>query len=227
MENMQKPHNFSAVLRSCDAVGILNAWSVTYNDQALEVRHGISKGASKWMQLKNFDTVQEAVAQAKQENKQVLAAHFSARAVDYRKVDYTQPTLLLLGQEGWGVSEVASEVADQHIIIPMMGMTASLNVSVAAALVLYEIQRQRQLAGLYEQQQLSDEAFQRHLFEMAFPKEAQLIQDLGEAYPADFEERIQFLEDVGLKDGHADGRDQLGARGRKRSQFGEFPDPIF
>jgi len=79
--------------------------------------------------------------------------------VDYRQLDYTCPTCVLLGTEKWGVSPEAAELSDAHILIPMMGMVQSLNVSVAAAVILFEAQRQRLQRGLYDQPQLSPEGY--------------------------------------------------------------------
>lgn len=76
---------------------------------------------------------------------QILATHLSDNAVDFREIDYTRPTCILMGQEKTGITQEALALADQDIIIPMIGMVQSLNVSVASALILYEAQRQRQM----------------------------------------------------------------------------------
>ena len=115
---------------------------------------------------------------------QVLATHLSQRSVDYRELDYTRPTCVLLGAEKWGVSDEAAEAADANIIIPMFGMVQSLNVSVAAATILFEAQRQRLNAGMYESRQLSEPEFERLRFEWAYPDLAPLYRERGEAYPA-------------------------------------------
>jgi tRNA (guanosine-2'-O-)-methyltransferase len=81
---------------------------------------------------------------------QILATNLSDKAVDFREIDYTRPTCILMGQEKTGITQEALDLADQDIIIPMIGMVQSLNVSVASALILYEAQRQRQNAGMYE-----------------------------------------------------------------------------
>lgn len=175
MERVHKPHNFSAILRSCDAVGVLEA-------HAIPAKHGIpnleetenlrlegktfnetSGSAAKWVGLCIHEDTPSAFAHLKAKGFQVLAAHFSERAVDYRQADYTRPTCILLGTEKWGVSPEAAELSDAHVIIPMMGMVQSLNVSVAAAVILFEAQRQRLQAGLYSQPRLSPEQYQEVL----------------------------------------------------------------
>ncbi|AGK03431.1 tRNA guanosine-2'-O-methyltransferase [Meiothermus ruber DSM 1279] len=172
MERVHKPHNFSAILRSCDAVGVLEA-------HAIPAKHGIpnleeaedlslkgktfnetSGSAAKWVGLQLHADTASAFAHLKARGFQVLAAHFSERAVDYRQADYTRPTCILLGTEKWGVSPEAAELADAHILIPMVGMVQSLNVSVAAAVILFEAQRQRLQAGFYEQVRLAPEQYE-------------------------------------------------------------------
>lgn len=178
MESVHKPHNFSAILRSCDAVGVMEAHAIPPKrglpniEEELEpspmsfrgkTHNETSGSAAKWVNLTIHENVQQAFNHLKSQGFQVLAAHFSDRAVDYRRVDYTRPTCILLGTEKWGLTQQAADLADHHIIIPMMGMVQSLNVSVAAAVVLFEAQRQRLEAGFYDQPRLSPEAYQAAL----------------------------------------------------------------
>jgi len=109
--------------------------------------------------------------------------NLSDSAVNFCEIDYTKPTAIILGQEKFGASDVALELADQDIIIPMVGMVQSLNVSVACSVVLYEAQRQRQLAGMYDQPRLSHERRQRTLFEGGHPIFAEACQRKGLPYP--------------------------------------------
>ena len=82
----------------------------------------------------------------------ILVAHFSDKAKPFREFDYTKPTAIVVGAELDGISEEAAELADAHVIIPMMGMTQSLNVSVATSLILFEAQRQREEKGFYNRE---------------------------------------------------------------------------
>ena len=93
----------------------------------------------------------DAIAALKAQGMQVLVTNLSDTAVNFTEIDYTKPTAIILGQEKFGTSEEALALADQDIVIPMVGMVQSLNVSVACSVVLYEAQRQRQLAGMYDQ----------------------------------------------------------------------------
>lgn len=181
-ENVYKPHNLSAILRSCDAVGIGTVHAVnptggvpTYNDT--------SASAHKWVDLVVHADINGAVDTMRESGKQVLAAHLSDRAVDFREVDYTVPTAVILGNEKDGVSQRAASLADRHIIIPMLGMVQSLNVSVAAAVILFEAQRQRRAAGMYDEPQMRKAELERLAFEWLHPREARVLRDRGAAYP--------------------------------------------
>lgn len=154
-EEVHKPHNLSAILRSCDAVGIGTVHAVKPTG-GVATFSATSASADKWVDLVVHPDIATAVATMKASGKRIYAAHLSADAVDYRAVDYTVPCAVLLGNEKDGVSRRAAELADQHVIIPMLGMVQSLNVSVAAAVILFEAQRQRLAAGMYVRPSLSE-----------------------------------------------------------------------
>ena len=181
LEQVHKPHNVSAVLRSCDAVGINRIHGVW--DQKTKIRKGTAMGSEHWVKTDMHTSIGDAVSVLKQQNMQVLVTHLSDDSVDFREIDYTQPTAIILGQEKHGATEEAISLADKNIVIPMVGMVQSLNVSVAAAVVLYEAQRQREVAGMYAIQQLSEEECQRVLFEGGFPVLSNVRKSKGLAYP--------------------------------------------
>lgn len=184
MDEVNKPHNFSAILRSCDAVGVLGAHAVPPRNGSVPTYSATSGSAEKWVGVTVHADVVTAVQTLQAQGFQVLATHLSNRSVDYREPDYTQPTCVLLGAERWGVSDEAAEAADQNVVIPMLGMVQSLNVSVACATLLFEAQRQRLQAGLYASRQLGEASYARLLFEWAYPDLAPGYRERGEAYPA-------------------------------------------
>lgn len=155
-EDVYKPHNLSAILRSCDAVGIGEVHAVKPTG-GVATFNATSASAEKWVDLVVHGSTEEAAAALKARGFTLYAAHLSDEAVDYRDVDYTGPAAVLLGNEKEGVSDVAAAVADKHVIIPMLGMVQSLNVSVAAAVILFEAQRQRLRAGFYDAPRLPQE----------------------------------------------------------------------
>lgn len=182
MDGVHKSHNFSAILRNCDAVGVLEAHVVPPAD-GLELHHGTSAGTRKWVRVRRYETVGAAALHLRGAGFRILAAHPSQGATDYREVDYTSPTALMLGAELEGVSDAGLALADADVRIPLEGMVHSLNVSVAAALLLFEARRQREAAGLYEETRLPPEEFERRLFEWAYPSLAAKRRRAGRAYP--------------------------------------------
>jgi len=183
LEQVHKPHNVSAVVRSCDAVGIHEMHAV-WDEKNKKLRGGTAMGSQNWVYMKSHESIADAVTHLKSQKMQVLVTHLSDNAVDFRQIDYTQPTAIILGQEKDGATPEAIEIADQNIVIPMVGMVQSLNVSVAAALVLYEAQRQRQQANMYDELKLSEEACQRMLFEGGYPIFKEMCFRKNIPYPA-------------------------------------------
>lgn len=170
LEQVHKPHNVSAIIRTADAVGVHQVHAV-WPTTRMRTLVSSAAGSNSWVNVQTHRTIGDAVTHLKGQGMQILATNLSARAVDFREVDYTRPTCVLLGQEKTGITEEALALADQDIIIQMIGMVQSLNVSVASALILYEAQRQRQNAGLYrrEHSMLDAEEQQRLLFEGGYP----------------------------------------------------------
>ena len=168
LEKVYKPHNFSAVLRSCDAVGIPRVYAVPHDWGIPEYGH-ISSGAHKWLEVEEHADAGSALKQLKNDGLQIVAAHLSTKAIDFREVDYCRPTAIVMGTEKTGVTVETLADVDAEVIIPMLGMTPSLNVSVACAVILYEAQRQRQAAGLYQQSRLAPDEYARLRFEWLHP----------------------------------------------------------
>lgn len=188
MDEVNKPHNLSAIIRTCDAVGIVEAHAVPPKGSQLVDFEGhtyeaTSGSAHKWVKIKRHANTTEAVKNLQDNGFQVLATHLSQRSVDYREIDYTQPSCLLLGAEKWGVSNEAADLADANIVIPMFGMVQSLNVSVAAATILFEAQRQRLAKGMYDTPQLSQQQLHNLKFEWAYSDLAGEYHRKGQDYP--------------------------------------------
>ncbi len=182
MDMVNKPHNFSAILRSCDAVGVLEAHVVPPGN-GVELHHATSAGTRKWVRVRAHADVRSAAAHLHGTGFRIVAAHPSSEARDFRSLDFTRPTAFLLGAELHGVSPEGLEVADDHVMVPMEGMVHSLNVSVAAALLLYEAQRQRAEAGMYDRCRLDPETFRRTLFAWMHPLVAARLDADGRRYP--------------------------------------------
>ena len=181
-EDVHKPHNLSAIIRTCDAVGIFEVHSVNVTAQ-FPTFSQVAQGSEKWVSLQSHANIKTAINHLKKQNFKVYAAHFSPQSIDYCQIDYTQPSAIILGAEKWGVTEEAAQLADEHIIIPMLGMVQSLNVSVAAAVILFEAQRQRLAAKMYDQIRLDSDTYHQVLFEWSYPEIATIYQQKEEPYP--------------------------------------------
>ena len=182
MEGVHKTHNLAAVVRTADAIGVSDVHAVWKNER-MRLSGGSAAGSQNWIDVHNYDNTADAIAELKKQNMQVLVTNLSETAVDFREIDYTKPTAIILGQEKFGASEQALALADQDIVIPMVGMVQSLNVSVACSVVLYEAQRQRQLAGMYDKPQIAQQRRQRFLFEGGHPIFASACKRKGLPYP--------------------------------------------
>jgi tRNA (guanosine-2'-O-)-methyltransferase len=160
LEDVHDPHNASAVLRSCDAVGVLDIHLVYVHDTPPRkaLNRTTSASAAKWIQTHVYHSVEECYATLRASGFRIFAAALREDTTDLYALDLAAPTALVFGNEQRGVTEAAANLADGTMSIPMHGMVESLNISVACAVVLYEAMRQRQEAGLYDQPQLDEAA---------------------------------------------------------------------
>jgi len=198
---LRNPRNVGAILRTADAVGInIVHWckpgdfrgDQTYdpatrmNSLPLDSKElrATSKGSNRWVLVRDHTSAEEAVTMLKKDQgMQIIAAHLSEDSVDYRDVDYTNPTCIILGAEARGVSPEALTLADKKVKIPMRGMADSLNVSNASSVILFEAQRQRVVDGPSESSKLTEGEIQRILVEMLQPEIARYCVKRGMRYP--------------------------------------------
>lgn len=164
MENIHDPHNVSAMLRSCDAAGVMEA-QLLYNSEAFpKIGKKSSASAGKWVERRKFKTVSECYATLHEEGFRIYATRLDERSQSLYEVDLTRKVAIVFGNEHRGVSDEAARQADGIMRIPMFGMIQSLNVSVACAITLFEALRQRLKRGDYERSKLQPEQFEE-LFE--------------------------------------------------------------
>ncbi|MCF6299754.1 MAG: tRNA (guanosine(18)-2'-O)-methyltransferase TrmH [Proteobacteria bacterium] len=182
MDGVHKPHNFNAIIRSCDSVGVFQVHYVPVEAGFRPLKHTAS-GSQKYVVANEHQNFTSLCLELKDSGHQILAAHLSDQAVDFRSIDFTKPTALVMGAELEGISDKTAELVDQHITIPMYGMVESLNVSVAAAIILFEAQRQRTVHGMYDRCSLNETVYEKVLFEWCWPKIAKLCQQKNRPYP--------------------------------------------
>lgn len=159
LENIHDPHNVSAILRSADATGVLRVELLYTQEKFPKIGKKSSSSANKWVERRNHRSVEECYRTLHKEGFLVYATHLGPAAVSLYELDLTGRVALVFGNEHRGVSDEAAQKADGNFQIPMLGMIQSLNVSVACAVSLYEMLRQRAARGQLGQPKLSPEEF--------------------------------------------------------------------
>jgi len=155
LENVHDPHNIGAVLRSCDSVGVVEVFIIYTEPQLTEetLSKGLASksasGAKKWIRTRLFSSVESCANALKSLKLTVLATHLGEDAKSIYKVDLTGPVALVFGNEHDGISDELMAFVDGNIFIPQMGLVKSLNISVACAVSLYELFRQRDTSDMY------------------------------------------------------------------------------
>lgn len=152
LEDVHDPHNASAVLRSCDGVGVLDVHLVYVHEEppSRAFARTTSASAAKWMRLHYHDSIEACYETLRRDGFRIYATALGRQSKDLYDLDLAQPTALVFGNEQRGVSEAAVVGANATVFIPMQGMVESLNISVACAVSLYEAMRQRRVAGAYD-----------------------------------------------------------------------------
>ncbi len=155
-ENVHDPHNVSAVIRTCDAVGIPVAHGIYHGRQVFPtLGEKSSASAKKWVDVVLHDSVESCYASLREQGYSIYTTHMASDAVSLYDLDLTGRIALVFGNEHDGVSEQARDLADGNFIIPMMGVVQSLNISVACAVSLFEALRQRVAVGMYDRSSYS------------------------------------------------------------------------
>jgi tRNA (guanosine-2'-O-)-methyltransferase len=152
LENVHDLHNVSAILRSCDGVGVLRAHAVYSIEEPPPgaFARQTSASAAKWVDVDRHESIAACYERLRAEGFCILVTSIGPDSRSLYDWDLREPVALVLGNEMRGVSSEARDMADGAIQIPMAGMVESLNVSVACAICLYEAFRQRNAAGDYE-----------------------------------------------------------------------------
>ena len=154
LENVHDPHNIGAVMRTCDACGIPNIFVIYTEDGINSEKEYIginaSQGTKKWVKCHFFKSIKECMNVVQSRYDQIIATHLSVDGKSLYEYDFTKSSALVFGNESKGLSENILKYCTSNMFIPMMGMAQSLNISVAAAVSIYEALRQRQNEGYYD-----------------------------------------------------------------------------
>jgi len=158
IENIHDPHNVSAIFRTCDAAGIPRV-SLVYNVEKFpKIGKKSSASAYKWIEKNKYKSISECYNQHREQGYLIYASSLNPDSKNLYELDFTKKSVLVFGNEHRGLSQEAQELADERYFIPMFGMVQSLNVSVSAAISIYEAVRQRLLKGMYDKSEMDDDA---------------------------------------------------------------------
>ena len=184
VEDVNKPHNLSAILRTCDASGVFEANFISKNN-LVKTFNSTAQGSQKWVKLNTHKNINSAVSELKQRGFNLYGTTLNNKSSDFRNFDYSKNTCFVLGAEKWGLSDELISKVDHSIFIPMRGMVQSLNVSVAASILLFEAIRQRKDKGLLPKkgEGLEVKEYQKTLFEWCYPEIASSYIKSGKEYP--------------------------------------------
>jgi tRNA (guanosine-2'-O-)-methyltransferase len=160
LNNIHDPHNVSAILRSCDAFGVFGVHLYYTKEKFPSLANSSSGSAKKWIDLTRHRDAGAMIQGMRDQGMQIVGTGFSPTAKPIMDIDFTRPTAIILGNEHRGMDPDVKVHVPDEIYIPMFGMVQSLNVSVAAATILYEAMRQRLAAGMYEKSFLDEDRFE-------------------------------------------------------------------
>ena len=151
LEDVHDPHNASAILRTCDALGIQNVWFAFETEQRYnpgKIGKASSSSANKWLDFAVFDSSASCIEALKQQGYSIVVTALTDASVSLMEYRAGNGKIaVVVGNEHRGVSDAMLAASDTVLQIPMFGFVQSLNVSVATAIVLWEITRQRRQQG--------------------------------------------------------------------------------
>ena len=144
LDHLEDPHNFGAIIRTCESAGV--DYIIIPKDRSVQVNATVMKtsaGALNNVKIVKSINLNNIIKKLKKKNVWIVGTDME-NSSPYDKIDYTTSTALVIGSEGFGMSELVKKNCDFIARIPMHGKVNSLNASVAAGIMIYEVIRQRQ-----------------------------------------------------------------------------------
>ncbi len=134
-EDVYQLHNTSAVMRSCDVFGIQDL-HVIEEKVSKKIDREIAMGAQKWVNIDRHNSTKECINNLKENGYQIIATTPHNNSTELKDFDISKKSAFFFGKEKEGLSDIVLDAADGYLKIPMYGFTESLNISVAAAIIL-------------------------------------------------------------------------------------------
>lgn len=147
LENVWDPHNVAAVLRTCDAVGVQEIHLVYTAEKFPGIGTKAAAGVKKWLTLVKHKNIKTCFRVLRRKKFHIYASSLAGSGRSLYQLNLKRPTALVFGNEHRGASADAVRMADGTFCIPQVGFAQSLNISVAAAVSLYEVFRQRRTSS--------------------------------------------------------------------------------
>ena len=144
LDGIEDPHNLGAIIRTAETAGVHGI--IIPKRRSASVGSTVSKvsaGATTYLKIARVNNLNEAIRKLKENGLWVIGTDGEAK-INYDEQDFTGPVGLVIGSEGFGISQLVKENCDLLVKIPMKGQITSLNASVAAGIVMYEVVRQSQ-----------------------------------------------------------------------------------
>lgn len=164
LDNVDDPHNIAAVLRTCDAIGIMEIFVLnTHQKTHRKFDPKTSSSANKWMLVHQYTDAKSCFEHVRKHYPKIYSTHLGESAKDLYELNLSEPCALVFGNESTGISPEVLAFCDANFIIPQVGMIQSLNISVACAICLYEAFRQKNLAHHYDNPKLNADQNQQLL----------------------------------------------------------------
>jgi tRNA (guanosine-2'-O-)-methyltransferase len=164
LENVFDPHNISAVMRTCDAVGVQDVYVLnTRIPPHKKWGAKSSSSAADWLTVRQYADAEECFAAVRSQVDRIFTTHLTGDAVSLYEMNLTGRIALVFGNEHSGVSDEIRALSDGNFLIPQVGIIRSLNISVACAVTLYEAFRQKNAAGQYDGKGLSSDRYRELL----------------------------------------------------------------
>ena len=142
LEDIYQAHNASAVVRTCDIFGVQDIHAIE-NKYTNKVSRHVAKGSQKWLNIKRYredgDNTTACLNHLKKEGYQIIGTTPHNNSCMLQEFDITKKSAFVFGVEAEGISDIVKDNADGFLKIPMVGFTESLNISVAAAIILQDV----------------------------------------------------------------------------------------
>ncbi|MBS1494081.1 MAG: RNA methyltransferase [Bacteroidetes bacterium] len=163
LENIHDPHNVSAIFRSVESIGVDKVYLVYNTNKFPRIGKFSSASAKKWVKTEKFSTAEACFKVLREQGFKIYTTHLSEEVenVSLYDLDLTEKCAIVVGNEHAGVSDEAVQLSDKNFVIPMYGMIQSLNVSVSAAICVYEALRQREKKGMYRKEYTHEQILQK------------------------------------------------------------------